>query len=198
MAGQVAKMNSTIPADALVLVVILPSPRDLEIARLFGWYRIPLRWAPKVIDVDYLAFYQTNAFGEGGRWQIQAAAEVLGHELTTRAELLREEADHPRANEEYYKIQIGSLIVLPKPVQAGRWRRITFLYTTGAHLNNASTLNELVVKAEERQLLWSNLRERAAQAGQYQTGKKQEEVDLELLALLDLAGIFEQAEEGKK
>ncbi len=188
-------MTNLIPPDALALVVLLPTPRDLEIARLFGWYRIPLRWAPKVIDVDYLAFYQTAAFGETGRWQIQAAAEVRGHELTTRGELLREESDHPRAHEEYYKIQIGPLVLLPRPVQAGRWRRITFLYTTGAHLNNANTLNDLVVRAEERQLLWSNLRERAAQAGQYQAGAKHEELDLELLALLDLAGFIEHPEQ---
>ncbi len=30
----------------LILVCVLPRPRDLEIARLLGWYRIPLRTAP--------------------------------------------------------------------------------------------------------------------------------------------------------
>ena len=50
--------------------------RDLEIARLLGWYRIPLRKAPKVIEVDCLAFYQTAAFGEADRWRIQYVAEV--------------------------------------------------------------------------------------------------------------------------
>jgi len=184
-------MPNLIPDEALVLVVILPSPRDLVIARLFGWYRIPLRWAPKVIDVDYLAFYQTAAFGEEGRWQIQVAAQVLGHELTTRADLLREEPGHPRAHEEYYKIQIGPLLSLPQPILAEHWRRITFLYTTGAHLNNGATLNDLVVHSEERQLLWSSLRDRAAQAGQYQAGSPSPELDRELLALLELAGFIE-------
>lgn len=181
-------MPVVIPADALVLVVILPSPRDLEIARLLGWYRIPLRWAPKVIDVDYLAFYQTAAFGEHGRWQIRFTAQVLGHELTTRGDLLREEQDHPRAGEEYFKIQVGSLQELPNPVMAGRWRRITFLYTTGAYLNKASQLTDLVVRAEERQLLWSSLRERAVQSGQYTAEARQPEIDQELLALLQLSG----------
>ncbi len=106
-----------LPSTALVLVAILPSPQDLEIARLLGWYRIPLRKAPKVIDVDYLAFYQTAAFGEEHRWQIEYAAEVRGHELTTRNELFRDEPDHPRANEEYYKIQIGPLTRLPAPIR---------------------------------------------------------------------------------
>jgi hypothetical protein len=109
----------------LILVCLLPSPRDLEIARLLGWYRIPLRTAPKVVAVDYLAFYQTSAFGgRGGR--IEYLAPVRGHELTTRAELLKDEPNHPRAQEEYYKIQIGALEKLPVPIVAGKWKRLTF------------------------------------------------------------------------
>ena len=79
------------PTD-LVLVAFLPTPRDLEIARLLGWYRIPLRTAPKVVAVDYLAFYQPASFGERGG-QIEYIAEVRGHELTTRGELLKDEAE---------------------------------------------------------------------------------------------------------
>ncbi len=79
----------------LVLVCLVPSPRDLEIARLLGWYRIPLRTAPKVVAVDYLAFYQPGSFGEHSG-QIEFIASVRGHELTTRAELLRDQPDHPR------------------------------------------------------------------------------------------------------
>ena len=52
-------MGTSLTSGALVLVAVMTDPRDLEIARLFGWYRIPLRTAPKVIAVDYLAFYQT-------------------------------------------------------------------------------------------------------------------------------------------
>jgi len=84
---------------SLVLVCLLPTPRDLEIARLLGWYRIPLRTAPKVVAVDYLAFYQPSTFGDRGG-QIEFVSQVKGHELTTRAELLKDEADHPRAKED--------------------------------------------------------------------------------------------------
>ena len=89
--------------SSLVLVAVVNHPRDLEIARLLGWYRIPLRSAPKVVAVDYIAFYQTGAFGEE-KWRIQYVAPVRGHELTTRAELLKNESDHPSARLEYYKI----------------------------------------------------------------------------------------------
>jgi hypothetical protein len=156
------------PATALILVAILPDRRDLEIARLLGWYRIPLRFAPKVVDVDYLAFYQTGSFGEEHRWRIENLAEVRGYELTTRADLFRDEPDHPRAREEYYKIQIGPLQSLSRPILTGRWKRLTFLYTTGEHLQHAHTINDLAVRQEDRAILWRSLRERALRNGQYQ------------------------------
>jgi len=173
---------------SLILVCLLPAPRDLEIARLLGWYRIPFRSAPKVVAVDYLAFYQPASFGETGGL-IQYVAEVRGHELTTRAELLREEADHPHAREEYFKIQLGALEKLKVPVKAEKWRRITFFYTTGEYLLRAKTLNELVVNGDERQLLWHSLRERAENDQLYKT--ELPEVDLPPEILLALLGIKE-------
>lgn len=174
----------------LVLVAVINNPRDLEIARLLGWYRIPLRTAPKVVAVDYIAFYQTGSFGDD-KWRIQQIAPVRGHELTTRAELLRTELDHPRAKEEYYKIQLGALENLEKPILADTWRRITFLYTTGEYLLRASTINDLVVQSDERQLLWQALRERAEQI--YGT-KELPEMDLPDEVLAILLGINERDE----
>ncbi len=174
--------------SSLVLVCVLPHPRDLDIARLLGWYRIPLRTAPKVIAVDYLAFYQPASFqARGGR--IEYIAEVRGHELTTRAELLCEEIHHPRAKEEYYKIQIGALERLPQPILAAKWRRLTFLYTTGEYLLRARTLNDLVMHSEERSLLWRSLRERANNAQMYHADLPGPDVPPEALAaLLGLSG----------
>ena len=177
-------MGTSLTPASLVLVAVMTNPRDLEIARLFGWYRIPLRTAPKVIAVDYLAFYQTKAFNEQ-KWRIQYIAQVRGHELATRGELLREESNHPRANEEYYKIQIGALERLPNIIQAKKWRRITFLYTTGEYLLNAETVNDLVVHSEERQVLWKALRERLVQKQTYGAPEIDDaNLDDEILSLL--------------
>jgi len=182
---------------ALMLVALLPKPRDMEIARLLGWYRVPLRSAPKVVNVDYLAFYQAGAFGAEHRWRIESFAEVRGHELTTRAQLLRDEPDHPRAHEEYYKIQLGPLQSLTQPILAWRWRRITFLYTTGELFKAARTIQNLVVRSEEREVLWRSLRERALHSGQYQVEDLAETaVDPLLLAMLgELGKISEPADE---
>jgi hypothetical protein len=161
-------MNTFLPEAALILVAILPTQRDFDIARLFGWYRIPLKNAPKVISVDYLAFYQTKSFGDVDRWQIAYVAEILGHELTRRRDLIRDEPDHPRAEEEYFKLQIGPLQRLERPIPAGDWKRIIFFYTTGEMFPEAQTINDLVIKSQdEREVLWHTLRERALKAQEY-------------------------------
>jgi hypothetical protein len=181
----------------LVLVCLMPKPRDMEIARLLGWYRIPLRTAPKIVSVDYLAFYQPKSFGERGG-QIEFVAPVRGHELSTRGELLRDEGDHPRANEEYYKIQIGALEKLKQPIKSDQWKRLTFLYTTGEYLLEAKLLNDLVVKSDERTLLWKSLRERADKQTLYQIDIP-EDIDpamlMALLGIKDLKGDYVESED---
>ena len=184
-------------ATDLVLVCLMPAPRDMEIARLLGWYRIPLRTAPKVVAVDYLAFYQPGSFAErSGR--IEFIAPVRGHELATRAELLRDEADHPRANEEYFKVQIGPLERLSRPVVAEKWRRLTFLYTTGEYLHKAQTINDLVIQSDERASLWQSLREKAEQNQGYKVDLPDDIDPAVLIALLgikELQADFEEKED---
>lgn len=143
----------------LVLVCIIPQPRDLEIARVLGWYRIPLMHAPKVIFTDCLAFYQPSSFGREHRWKIEYVARVRGVELTKRKELLRDEDSHPRAENEYYKISLGNLINLPEPIAADKWKRITFFYTTGELLLRAHAIAELVIAHEEKALFNNTIME---------------------------------------
>lgn len=177
------------PTD-LVLIAVLNSQRDLEIARVLGWYRIPLATAPKTVHVDYLAFYQTARFGDE-KWAIHYVARVHGHELTTRGELLRTESDHPRAAEAYYKIQIGPLERLPRPIPSRKWRRLTFLFTTVERLQAAEEINDLVVQSAERELLWAALRERQIAAErQYEAGRKAGQLDFAVLCQLGNLGIL--------
>jgi hypothetical protein len=141
-------------ADDLVLVAIIRTRRDLEIARLLGWYRIPIQSAPKTIRVDWLAFYQTADFGEQ-RWSVRYVAPVTGFEMVRRLDLIRDEPEHPQAQAPYYKVQLGALQALPNPIMAARWRRFTFLYTTGERLLRARRLRELTVAGPaERDRLW--------------------------------------------
>ena len=186
-------MEDAYPQDtSLILIAVMKDARDLEIARLLGWYRIPLRSAPKVIAVDYLAFYQTAAF-KTDKWQIKYIASVRGHELLTRAELLSDEMDHPHASQEYYKIQIGPLLPLEHPIPAGKWRRITFFYTTGEYLKSAATINDLVVQSDERKTLWNALRERASDSQEYHL-ESTPAMDIDPVVLAEILGIKDISE----
>ncbi len=173
--------------DALVLVAVMPNPRDMDIARLLGWYRIPLKSAPKILHPDAIAFYQTSSFEKGHRSRIEYAAEVSGVELTTRAALFRDEPDHPRAHEEYFKIQLRNLEKLPHPITADAWKRFTFFYTTGGRIMTAETIRGLAMNARERGEVWRVLREREEVYGRTSgcTGSElPEDLPEELLFLL--------------
>jgi len=134
--------ESAMYSDETVLVAILNSPRDLMIAREWGWYRIPVQHAPKQLFADYLAFYQTKVFGDEG-WSIRYFARISGHELVRRRDLLPDEPDHPHADEVYYKLQLGPLQELPRPITSRVGRRITFFTTTWGRLAQARELNDL-------------------------------------------------------
>ena len=151
----------------LVLVAVLPKARDYEVARMLGWYRIPLKSAPKMLFVDFLALYQPKSTVENEFGIVGSYAKVRGHELVKRKDLFRDEPDHPRANEEYFKLALGPLQPLNPPVEARAWKRLTFLYTTGKHLLGAQELSDLVVRDAERTQLWHSIREHAEKGQQY-------------------------------
>jgi hypothetical protein len=181
-------MSEIPPPESLILVCVMPEQRDLEIARLLGWYRIPLKSAPKVLEVDYLAFYQTGSFGKDHGGRIEHFSRLRGHELVNRRDLFRDEPNHPRANEEYFKLSLGPLETLATPLPAGKWKRITFLYTTGERFRDARQIDDLVVQSEERAGLWRILRERALQTGLYRA-EELPELDLDPLLLAMLGGL---------
>jgi hypothetical protein len=139
--------------------------------------------------VDWLAFYQTARFGEE-KWAIHSIAPVRGHELATRAELLRTQPDHPRADEPYYKVQIGPLERLPRSIPSRKWRRLTFLYTTGERLLAADEINDLIVQSEERELLWQALRDRGLRAERQYETQKGTQLDLAILCALGNLGVM--------
>lgn len=135
--------HNDIPADAArVLVAVVNRVCDLERARSAGWYRVPLAHLPQRFAAEYLAFYQTRVFA-AERWAVRYYAPVLRYRVATRLELLPAEPNHPRAAEQYYRVEIGPLRSLPLPVPAARMRRITFISTTYGQLRRAADVREL-------------------------------------------------------
>ncbi len=138
-----------IELDARVLVCLLTRPQDLDGIRWDHWYRIPVKYAPPDLLAEIVAFYLTAGFGDE-RWAIHEYAHVRGHELVRRVDLFPEQPEHPRANDLYYKLQLGPLQRLPRPIPSLRWRRITFIQTTGERLINALEIGDLTERTQQR------------------------------------------------
>ncbi|MBI4791036.1 MAG: hypothetical protein HY782_28735 [Chloroflexi bacterium] len=154
-------------ADDAVLVVLVNRPRDLAIVRAERWYRIPAQHAPAHLSqANYLAFYLPKCFG-AEKWTIREYAPVRGHELVSRRDLLPDESDHPRASDPYYKVELGPVLALPRPIVSRTRRRLLFLWTTGARFSRAVEIDDLFRKAARDDALWEMLdKPDAGQAGQ--------------------------------
>jgi len=127
-----------------VLVAVINNLRDFAIARDEHWYRIPVKHAPvRAVNAPVLAFYQTKVFGPEA-WAINYWAEAKKWERVKRIELLPQEASHPRAHDDYYKVHLGELRRLPHPIISKKWRRITFIITTWERLMRAREVKELL------------------------------------------------------
>lgn len=144
--------------DDIVLVALVNTPRDLEMAQRERWYRIPTRHAPKHFSgAQVLAFYLPRAFGER-KWSIDTFALVRGHELARRSDLLPDEAHHPRANETYYKLQLGELQARVPPIVSKRGRRVLFLWTNWEKFSTAREWNDLYLRSRAHEILYDALR----------------------------------------
>lgn len=143
-----------------VLVAVLNNAEDLRRAASEGWYRIPQRRAPKRIGADYLAFYQTSAFRDQDVAQtVTYYAATRRYRLATRRELIPSEPDHPRSGDYYYRVELGPLQRLERPVPAKSYRRLTFIHTTFDHLLSASDVLDLFPHDDPFDTLWDALRE---------------------------------------
>lgn len=144
--------------DDVVLVALLNNQRDYELIASEHWYRIPTRHAPKHFSgAQYLAFYFARAFGEK-KWTISEYASVRGHELARRRDLLPGEFNHPRADEIYYKLQLGALEKREPPIVSKRGRRMLFLWTTWERFTSAREFNDLFHKGPAQDKLWDALK----------------------------------------
>jgi hypothetical protein len=143
--------------DDLVLVALINNELDLARAREQHWYRIPLRHAPRrAIGVPWIAFYQTKSFGNE-KWAVNYYAAAQSWDVVPRRILLPDEPDHPRANEDYYRITLGPLSHLPHPIPSRSWKRITFVLTHWAQIERAWEMNDLLDANVLERGLWRAL-----------------------------------------
>lgn len=153
------------PATALhpALVVLINNQRDWQRVTDEGWYRIPIHSAPQPLAADYLAFYQTRAFGAES-WQVACYAAVQRYRIMQRRDLLPDEPQHARADHLYYRIDVGAVQRLARPIPSRRLRRITFIPTTWERLNSAEDVADLWQIDDATAILWQFFRDAALKA----------------------------------
>ncbi len=84
---------------------------------------------------------------------------IQGHELVTRRDLIPSEPEHPRAGQWYYKLQLGPLEHKLPPIVAHRWRRITFIVTSGDRFMQVHEINDLYEQESPAGQLYARLKE---------------------------------------
>jgi very-short-patch-repair endonuclease len=144
-----------------VLVAILNNRRDFAIARDSHWYRIPVASADKWLKTrwppEWLAFYQTKAFGPE-KHAVNYYARVLDIRQVRRWQLLEMDSRDPKWNRLYYQLLLGPLRRLPQPILSRRWRRIVFIPTTWKKFVNAVEINDLYDESPLEDHLWAALK----------------------------------------
>lgn len=129
--------------DDRVLIAVMNNRADWQRVLAEQWYRIPVKHAPpEAPHFDWLAFYFTRVFA-GDKWAVHYYAPIYGHELVTRRDLIPTEPNHKRAGQWYYKLEIGPLQHKIPPITARKWKRITFIVTTGDRFELATDIGHL-------------------------------------------------------
>jgi len=146
------------------LVALLKRKPDLTILKKEGWYRIPVKSAPKALpQVKYLAFYQPQVFGED-KWRVRYYGRKGRVEQAKRIELLPNEPGNKGRDELYYRIEVEDLQELPAPILNKRGRRLLFVPTTFYKLRNAEEINDLFHDSILEDDIWLQLKKEGIEA----------------------------------
>ncbi len=162
------------------LVALLKERRDYEYLTGEGWYRIPVKSAPRRWPPKWLAFYLPKVFDEQA-YAVRYYGRVGLIEEVPRRALIPEPA-HPNADKPYYRIEVKDLKELPQPIPSKRFRRIVFIPTTYRKLFQAQEINDLFDDSPLEDLLWEELKAR-----QIPAERQWEEIIRERLYRLDFA-----------
>jgi hypothetical protein len=130
-----------------VLVAVITRRKDLRIARDQSWYRIPQARLKHGLDAEYLAFFVSSRLAPSGAGGIYFFAARAGLELAYRRDLLPDEADHPRAGEIYYQVQLRAWQDKIPPILNPNRRPVTFIQTTWDRFCDARSIDDLFSRA---------------------------------------------------
>jgi len=125
-----------------VLIALVRSLEDWNIARNKNWFRIPVHNGPSEITAEWIAFYFSARFGDE-KWGIHYYARIRNAYVVRRIDLFPDEPRHPRAQDPYHVISFDPPAQLARPLVSDRGRRLIWSRTTWWRFTTATTLDEV-------------------------------------------------------
>lgn len=144
------------------LVALIPTINDWEIAKQFGWYRIPVKPAPNIVKqgtIKYIAFYFPKAFKENA-YQVCYSAKVTSISIKHRTEIFPDEPINSKSSKEYYLLHFDKLEQLKRTIKSSIPRRLLFVPTTEFKLFNAEEVNDLFNDSPLEEIVWKSFKQR--------------------------------------
>ncbi|MFZ4739683.1 MAG: endonuclease domain-containing protein [Bacteroidales bacterium] len=145
-----------------VLIAIMNSKIDFEIAKTHNWYRIPVTSAPKIVKdgkIQIIAFYLTQKFNDE-KYTINHYGIVNNVSIKKRKEFFPFETPNIKSEKYYFKIDFQPLIKLEHPIISLRGRRILFIPTTKEKFFNSKEINNLFNDSILEDKLWEEFKEK--------------------------------------
>ena len=130
--------------DKPALVGIVPRKSLWPIILEERWYHIPVASAPGNVEkIHYVAFYFPADFDEELRHKVVYYSTVKSVKVVKRIKLFPNELKHPRAGQDYFKINLGQILPLPRPIPSLRFRRLVHIHSSYRRLMTAREINDL-------------------------------------------------------
>lgn len=134
--------------DDRVLVGVINRKRDLKTLLDEQWYRIPQNKLKRGIHAEYLGFFLSGRVFKEKSGGIHYYARIKGLELQYRRDLLPKEADHPRAEDVYYKVLLDVPREKEPTVLNPTKRTVSFIHSTWDRFIQATEIADLYSKSD--------------------------------------------------
>lgn len=146
--------SKQLPNDGLI--AILKEKSDLSILQEQGWYRIPVKNAPKEWPPKWIGFYQPKNFGEDA-YRIRYFGQIERISLAKRQDIFPNEIISDISNREYFILKLKNLEELGDPIPSFRPRRLVFIPTSWQKFCQAKQINDLFNTSPLEDLIWEEL-----------------------------------------
>jgi very-short-patch-repair endonuclease len=146
-------MDAIAKNDSEVLIALLKKKSHFFNLQEKSWYHIPLERAPKRWPPEYVAFYQSGAFGDDA-FRVRYFGHVKEIIETPYKNLFPNLLESSKSEEIYFQIFIEKLEQLPRPIPSRIPRYVLFIPTKWHKFIQAEQMNDLFDESPLEDTIW--------------------------------------------